>query len=259
MTKKVGVFFILLICSTYLSFGQADSLDFPRKRKYVIGYYSDVTLVAADFSSLNNALTAQGYPALRNNYSYVSFGLSFRDKKKSAYSSIRFSFLQNRPQVFDNTRTKDVAYTGGEFSIMAQPDLIKNPNWLGYPYFGFGLGMGRLTLYDSINRPPSFTASIASLNNPIQKTWTEAFGYITVGVGVERKIKVWVYDFYVGLSGGFRLAVQSNLHEAFQIYRDSPSAKMSGLEMSLRLRFELNRLPKKSITRRDKLSGLKVY
>ena len=120
-------------------------------------------------------------------------------------------------------------------------DLVSNPKWLVYPYVGFGFGWVYLTLYDNVNAQTSFASSISNLSNPTSKTWTDFYVYANAGIGFERKFRILVYDFYAGLSGGYRLSTNANFRESYQNYSDAPSVRLSGLEWNFILRFELFR------------------
>jgi hypothetical protein len=76
-------------------------------------------------------------------------------------------------------------------------------------------------------------------------------------MGIERKFRVWVYDFYVGVSGGYRLSTSNFFSGNYPPFYQSDRApiKMSGFEWNFRLRFEIWDL--KRLNRMDERWGQK--
>jgi hypothetical protein len=236
MVKLIASFLLVQLCFT--SWSQTDSLQLRRRTK--IGFYSDVSGIFGNFSNLNNAIAPQGYPAVRNMYSGVSYGYSIRKTDKRSYTSFSFSFLYTNPSpLYDNSRTNDVRLRMFEFKETYYYNLVKEEHWLAYPYLGLGFGLSNLTLYSNLNQQSSFATSISNLSNPTSKTWTGPYLYLHIGVGVERRLRISIYDFYLGLGGGYRLSTNTKFYEPYQNYSDSPTVHMSGLEWNFRIRFEI--------------------
>jgi hypothetical protein len=240
MRWKIYLIFAFVILSID-SFAQSDS----SKRKIRIGYYTDASAIYGDFSELNAVLSPLGYPELRNFYGGVSIGVTGRALNKNSYSFIKFNSFQSAPSdPHDNSRTKDVRLRNWELQIGGNFDLVKYPKWLIYPFFGEGIGYGQLTLYDSVVRQ-SFASSAANLTNPITKTWSSFYLFFNAGMGLERKLRIGMYDFYIGFSGGYRLSFSRFTENNYPTYYATNSApiRLSGLEWNFKIRVELWRQP----------------
>ncbi len=239
--------FLLIMIACGFAFssscGQTDSTNLPRTR-LKLGFYANAIAVQGDFSSLNSAISAQGYPVIQDTYSGGTFGYSIRNPKKSSYSTIGFSFMATNPSPLYDNRIKDARVRMMEFYNGNCFDLVSHPKWLVYPYFGFGFGWTYLTLYDNLNTQTSFAASISNLSNPTSKYFSDFYVFANVGSGFERKFRIGVYDFYAGLTGGYRLSTNANFHEYYQSYSDAPPVRLSGLEWKFVLRFEIFRKPR---------------
>lgn len=86
-------------------------------------------------------------------------------------------------------------------------DLIANDNWLGYPYLGVGANIASLTTLTQT--PTSFQNS---LDNPVNETQrqqyvTDLMLFADLGLGVERVLRFPEANLYLGVSGGYRLAM----------------------------------------------------
>lgn len=230
---------IVLFQACFPSSAQTDSTK-VRMPRIKMGLYAGASSIYGNFANLNEAIVAQGYPAVQDVYSGGSFGYSFRRPGKSSYTSFSFSFLSTNPSpLYDKTRTKDTRVKMVEFQFGNYFDVAPHPKWLVYPYLGFGAGLTNLILYNNVNTQTSFALSIANLNLPAAKIWTDFYIYLNAGVGFERKFRVGSYDFYTGLGGGYRLSTNAKFREAYQNYSDSPSTSLSGLEWNFRMRFEM--------------------
>jgi hypothetical protein len=173
-----------------------------------------------------------------------SYGITKQKAKNNSYLTIKFSYLQSTPSgPYDNSRTKDVRLRNWELQLCGNFDLVKHPKWLIYPYLGEGIGYGQLTLYDNVTQQ-SFASSAANLTSPISKTWSSFYIYLNAGMGIERKFRVRSYDFYIGLSGGYRLNYSRFTEDNYPTYyNNSAPVRLSGLEWNFKIRFELWRQP----------------
>jgi hypothetical protein len=251
MRSKIFLFFFLV--AWQIGLAQNDST----KRKHIIGFYSQANTVYGDLAKINDVIMPLGYPELRDSYAGVSIGYSLRRSTRKSYINVGFSYLTStRSGQTDLAATKDGALKNWEVHVRANYDLIKHPKWLIYPYLGEGLGYGEFTLYDNITRQ-SFATSVANFSGPTTKTWSSIYVYINTGMGIERKFRVWVYDFYVGVSGGYRLSTSNFFSGNYPPFYQSDRApiKMSGFEWNFRLRFEIWDL--KRLNRMDERWGQK--
>ncbi len=242
LTMRLKIYLIFTLTLLTLSaFPQSDTT----KQKRKIGFYSDVSGIRGNFSELNSTLSQLGYPELQNYYIGPSYGITLRDRNKNSYSFIKFSFLLSLSAgPFDNSRTKDARLRNWELSIGRNFDLVKHPKWLIYPFFGEGIGYGELTVYGNLLQQ-SFSNSASNLTSPISKTWSSFYIYFNAGVGIERRLRIGGSDFYIGLSGGYRLTYSRFTENNYPTYYSNNSAPvhLSGLEWNFRIRFERWRPP----------------
>ena len=208
------------------------------------GFYAGNTLVYGDFARLNNTITLLGYPSLRAEYAGASFGITKRPLTKKSYSVVKFTYLTSVLDAIDPTIKKYSQLSLYELYLGRNFDLLNHPRWMLYPFFGEGIGYSTFTLYDNISKQ-SFAASASNLSNPTSKTWSSGYLYFNCGLGVERKFKVGMYDFSVGLSGGYRLAL-SRFSENNPSYSEAAPIGLSGVEWNLKIRFEIWKMIKNS-------------
>lgn len=226
-------FTIISFLSFFPGYAEMDST------KLKVGVYSHVGQLFSDFSELNSNLIQLGYPTLRDSYSSVSLGLYFRKPNRSSYSSISVTFNQTNPSS-EIVVNKDVLFRNWEIQLSGHLDLIGRKGWLVYPCISEGIGYGRLILYDNVLQQQSFINSAANLSIPTTKKWSSIVLFIRPGVGVEKKIRFWVYDLHVGFTGGYRLN--------FSHFTENPPSseapiKLNGLEWNFILRAELWKKP----------------
>jgi hypothetical protein len=214
------------------------------KNKVVHGFYSGETYVNGDLTKLNDVITPLGYPSLQNNYHGWSFGITRRESGKKSYSTTNFSYLESNPSVlFDATRLKDARLRIYELYAGRTFDLTNHPRWLVYPYFGIGVAYGRLILFSDLNQQ-SFTGSVFNLSSPTTKTWSSLYLIYDAGFGVERKFRIWVYDFSAGVSGGYRLTT-SHFTDEYGSNSNAVPIHLRGITWSFKLRVEIFRWPAK--------------
>ncbi|MFM7485851.1 MAG: hypothetical protein ACKO13_02910 [Cytophagales bacterium] len=225
------LFALLLVSFVCFSVNGQDSVR--NKRKW--GYYSHVGAVINNFAPINDALSGLGYPNLKDGFSNISYGLTMRDASKQSYAS--FSLSYNRSLFTpENSLTKDVRFRSWEFQITGHFDLVKHSTWMVYPFFTEAIGYGQLILFDNISLNPSFTSSAANLAYPNSKTWSSWYFFIAGGLGAERRLRFWIYDFYVGASGGYRLSA-SRFTEDYAT--NAAPVRLSGFEWNIKIRFEI--------------------
>ncbi|NOS56674.1 MAG: hypothetical protein HOP37_10525 [Cyclobacteriaceae bacterium] len=227
------ILFFLLLCAGQIGLAQSDST----KQKKQLGFYSHAGVIHGDFAKLNSTLSNLGYPALRDFYGGVTYGITKQGIKNNSYGHLALSFMQSTPGVLDVARTKDVRLRNWELQLGGNFDLVKHPKWLIYPFLTEGFGYSELTLYDNIVRQ-SFASSVATLASPDSKTWSTWYLFLNGGMGIERKFRVWVYDFYVGASGGYRLNLLSRYKTDYPTNDNAPLG-LSGFEWNIRIRFEI--------------------
>lgn len=231
MRSKIFIFFLLI--AWQIGLAQGDSTKWKKQ----IGFYSHAGVVHGDFAKLNSTLSSLGYPTLQNFYGGGTFGFTRHGSKNNSYFHLAVSFLQSDPGFLDQSATKDVRLRNWELQLGGNFDLVKHPKWLIYPFLTEGFGYSELTLYDNIVRQ-SFASSVATLASPDSKTWSTWYLFLNGGMGIERKFRVWVYDFYVGASGGYRFNFTSS-YKADYPTNDNAPIGLSGFEWNIRIRFEI--------------------
>lgn len=239
MKRKLVLFLCLFTIAGFL-FSQNDTIRNKRK----IGFYTHVSSVQGNFSDLNSALVQGGYPELRDFYTGPTVGISLANKRNNSYSFVGISLLSSYPaSSFATTTTKYAKLRGWEIQVGRTFDLVKNPKWAIYPYLAEGFGYGELTLYDNLVQQ-SFGNSIANLSNPASKTWSSFYLQFNGGLGIERRLRLGAYHFFVGATVGYRLTL-SRFNDGYPYpYRTTVPLQLSGLETQIKIRFELWRKPK---------------
>ena len=173
------------------------------------GFYLSVASAGATSSidDLNAQLRAAGQLPVTEGLVGGSIGITNRFADQNSYSVSRLSMLATTDEEANsNQKTRLIV---GEIVVSGHYDVITNPHWLLYPYLGFGISYGRLTVSSIVpnNRFQN------SLRNPgddeiAQKKYgTDGlmiFGEL--GGGVERVLKLPGLDLYLGISGGYRLS-----------------------------------------------------
>ena len=139
-----------------------------------------------------------------------SMGFTSRFADQNSYTGARLSLLgAGDTETESNQQTRLWVAELGSFSFY---DLVANPNWLVGPYLGFGFSYARLAV-SSVESNIGFQGSLA---NPASvEVATKRYGtdglmlFGELGAGVERVLKLNGVDFYVGLSGGYRLSARN--------------------------------------------------
>lgn len=202
------------------------------------GYVSFNALGARDLSNLNNQLRAAGQLPVTNTFVGFSLGFTSRFADQNSYSGARLSVYGS-----GDTETESNQQTRlwvAELSSFSFYDLVANPSWLVGPYLGFGFSYARLAV-SSVENNLNFQSSLANL--AIVEVVTKRYGtdglqlFGELGAGAERLLKLNGMDFYVGLSGGYRLSTR----DAWML--DSTKAfdadfGTQGWTLELKLRFE---------------------
>lgn len=231
---KTSILYLIVVLFVSHASGLAQG-DSTRRGK--LGFYVENNFRYPDFSNLNQALTQQGFPAIQNIPLGVSFGYTVRPIfSKDSYSAIKFSFSGNS---IPRNLGKDANIRFLEISFGNYLDLVASRKWLVYPYWGLGVNFATLSLVDNTNSQPSFSTSIANLQTVSSKSFFASSVFLNAGAGFERRLRISFYDFYVGLSGGYRLSTDGRFREPYQSYQDSPSVQLSSFEWNFRVRFEI--------------------
>jgi hypothetical protein len=249
--KKIILFLLSMSLLITHCYAQGDSTSAIQRRKTsffndtiwsrgksVIGYYSEAAGVTSSFSELNSIITNLGYPALTNDYGEASFGFSKRNSHRTSYMSTKISFIVSESSRRGNTDPKDVKLRGWSVLWTVNPNIVRHPKWLVYPYFGIGVGFSSLTLFDNLNYQ-SFAASAANINTPVTKTWSSFSIKYELGVGFERKIRFWAFDFYTGFSGGYSFRDAAYFTDSYGSHKNKAPIGLDGWTLSWRLRFEI--------------------
>lgn len=173
------------------------------------GYVSINVLGASDLSDLNNQLRAAGQLPAEGPAVGFTVGLSSRFADQNSYNVTRLSFFGA-----GDTETQDNRQTRlwiAELSGFTHYDLVGNPNWLVAPYLGLGFNYARLAV-SSVESNVGFQSSLATPASPeVAKKRYGSDGLMLfgeLGAGVERVLKLNGVDFYIGLSGGYRLSTR---------------------------------------------------
>jgi hypothetical protein len=173
------------------------------------GYVGINVLGVRDLSNLNNQLRAAGQLPAEGPAVGFSVGLTSRFADQNSYNVTRLSlFGASDAATGDNRQTRLwVAELGG----FTHYDLVSNPNWLVAPYLGLGFNYARLAV-SSVESNVGFQASLSNPASPeVAKKRYGSDGLMLfgeLGAGVERVLKLNGVDFYVGLSGGYRLSTR---------------------------------------------------
>jgi hypothetical protein len=173
------------------------------------GYVSFNVLGARDLSTLNDQLRAAGQLPVLDAFLGFSVGFTSRFADQNSYTGARLSLHgAGDTETASNQQTRLWVGELGSFSFY---DLVANPNWLVGPYLGFGFSYARLAV-SSVESNVGFQSSLA---NPASvEVVTKRYGtdglmlYGELGAGVERVLKLNGVDFYIGLSGGYRLSTR---------------------------------------------------
>ncbi len=195
---------ILLIPASLL----AQEKDSTNILKYG-GYVSFNVLGARDLSGLNDQLRAASQLSTDGALVGISMGFTSRFADQNSYAVTRLS-LHGAGDAGTESNQQTQLWVG-ELGSFGYYDLVGNPNWLVGPYLGFGFNYARLAV-SSIESNIGFQSSLASLATieVVKKRYgTDGlmlFGEL--GAGVERILKLNGVDFYIGLSGGYRLSTR---------------------------------------------------
>lgn len=174
------------------------------------GYVSFNALGARDLSGLNDQLQAAGQLPAINTFVGFSWGFTSRFADQNSYTATRMSiYAAGDAETESNQQTR---LWVGELGSFGYYNLVDNPNWLVGPYLGFGFSYARLAV-SSVESNIGFQSSLAnpaSVEVVKKRYGTDGlmlFGEL--GAGVERVLKLNRVDFYIGLSGGYRLSTRN--------------------------------------------------
>lgn len=238
--KITLLFILLLVLSGYL-FAQEDSIQKPIKLKK--GFYEDASYIIGNFSRLNDILIQNGFPELEQTYGGFSFGFSARPSNKDSYFTAKIFILSTRSTYYSNNATKGASILSYGLHDEWHLDFVKNRKWRIGPDFGFGFGLLRLKIFERLSTPVNFTATL----NPSIITYHEKKLYspslfANAGLGIDRKVKLKVMDFYVGIGAGYWLNTPAGFSEKYQYNISSPRVRLSGIFYAFKFRFEIREL-----------------
>ncbi len=223
---------ILIIISGLFHQNGLSQIDSLPKGK--IGITIEANFRNYNFNKLNSELSSAGFNELLEFEGY-SLGISGRDLDKNSYATAKIAWIQSSRT--DSTRKAylDILELSSEMHWV----LSKSKKWFLYPYLGLGSGYSYLSLSENTENS-NFTGSIQNLNTEdryVKRYFSRSpLFFLNVGAGIDRKIQISFYDFYIGLNMGYRLSTNSS----FKI-DGSPLNRYNCLEINGRVRFELNK------------------
>ena len=242
--KKLAIFALSLL--PFLSYAQEqDSVNAVRTGSYV-----SVAVINPNLSDLNQRLRAAGLAPLTEGFVGTSFGITNRFADQNSYSVTRLSFLASTDdRANENLSTRLIVW---ELSIMGHYDLLSNPNWLIYPYLGFGTNYARLTV-SSIGDNSNFQSSLNNIAS--EEVFQKKYGsdglmvFGELGGGIERILKFNGFYMFVGASGGYRLASsRAWTYKGVKPFGDT-SFGTQGWTFDFKFRFEINPNPDQKVSR----------
>jgi len=213
------------------SFSQNDTLLVVKN-----GFTYQASIRYSDFSKLNNALIDNGFNELNKDNLFFSLGFTSRIIDDKSYASILLSYARIEPSIQNNS--KKALMDVFEIALESQRIISNNPKWLLYPYFGFGCNYSRMKLTEKVVNF-DFNESVSNLSTSeenVKKYFLRNplfFG--NIGLGIDRKLKIFGDDFYIGYSLGYKFSTKSDWG-----YKESPSLSFGGLEFKIKIRVEYN-------------------
>jgi hypothetical protein len=241
--KKFKKLFLLfnLVAQASILLAQQDSSKNPLKMKR--GFYEDITFINGNFSKLNDILIQIGFPSISNAYGGIAIGISARPSNKDSYFTGKlFLLTANSGYDLKNPANGADIYSFGlhdEWHL----DLVKNVKWRIGPDFGFGISILRLKLFERLNTPGNFAATLSPLTPTYaEKKLHSGSLFVNAGMGIDRKFKIHNTDFYMGVGLGYRLSTPGKFSEKYQYNVSTPKAILSGFQYDFKLRFELREI-----------------
>jgi hypothetical protein len=213
------------------SYSQNDSLIIIRQ-----GLTYQVSFRYINLSNLNNALIENGFNNFKKDNLGISLGITSRiiDEKSYMSSLLNYSKIESLNDDNSKKATIDVF----EIAIESQRIISNSPKWLFYPYFGFGCGYSRMKLTEKIINF-DFNESISNLSTSEENVKNyflkNPLFYGNIGLGIDRKLKIFGDDFYIGYSLGYKFSTKSDWG-----YKESPRLSFGGLEFKVKIRVEYN-------------------
>ncbi|WPP49004.1 hypothetical protein [Catalinimonas niigatensis] len=233
--KKI-LFWLCLGCQ-FQAYAQEDDV------KKVYGFYFSIPSKVLLIDELNNQLRASNQLPLSPAILGASLGYTLRSSNKNTYSSVRLSYLLGGDDDYEE-ELKATRFGLWQLSFDAHYDVIKNPDWLFYPYFNVGTNWATLNV-SQINADFTFQQSLGNLSyaEVNEKKYRASFLlFAELGVGVERKIGISGQDCFVGLSGGYSFSQsEAWTFASIQQYADAPAFNINGLSFEVKFRFELQK------------------
>jgi hypothetical protein len=208
---------------------QTDSLI-----KGKIGISLETNIRNYNFKSLNNELNIAGFNELLEFEGY-SIGISDRDLNKNSYATVKITWIQSNRTDSSRKAYLDILELSSEMHWV----LTKSQKWFLYPSVGFGTGYSFLSLSQKIENR-NFTSSIQNLTSEdryVKRYFSKSpLLFLNVGAGLDRKIHILPYDFYIGLNLGYRLSTNSSF-----VIQGSPLNRYNCFELNGRVRVEFNK------------------
>jgi hypothetical protein len=227
--RKLLVLFTVSVLFYYDGQSQTDSLTKGR-----IGICFESSIRNYNLKTLNNELSSAGFNELLEFQGY-SLGISYRDLNKNSYATVKITWIQSNRTDSSRKAYLDILELSSEMHWI----LSKSQKWFLYPYLGFGYGYSFLSVSENTENR-NFISSIQNLSQEDRyvKRYFSKYPllFLNVGAGLDRKIHISLYDFYIGLNVGYRLSTNSSF-----IIHGSPLNRYNCLELNGRFRFEFNK------------------
>ena len=243
--KKLVIFALSLV--PFLSYAQEqDSVNAVRTGSYG----SFILNGARQLSDINRQLRGAGLAPMQEVLTGVSLGFINRFADQNSYGVSRVSFAAAAD---DNANDdQDSRLIVWELFVAGNYDVLPNPNWLIYPYLGFGVNYARLTVSTLISNI-DFQSSLNTIEEEevVQKKYRSSYLPIfgEIGGGIERVLKLNSINMYLGLSGGYRLSTSSPWTYKDVKYFENTAFSTQGWMFELRFRFEINPNPDQKVSR----------
>jgi hypothetical protein len=231
--KTYNYYFLILTFSFILGGNSFAQNGIPRNTN--TGFYIKSSNLISNLKSLNSVLTNNGYNAIDDNLFSISIGISSRREDSRNFGTATISYYETNSLIEASTsKTAELEFI--ELGVQAHRILSNSTNWLAYPYIGFGLSIGRLSLSQK-TESLSFNESIndLSLNEKHEKVYTtpHPMAHANFGIGIDRRFALNQNTIFLGFNIGYKLTSRTNWG-----YSTSKSMGFSGFEFSITGRIE---------------------
>lgn len=222
---------LLTLSGLFCHSGQSQTDSIPKGK---VGISLELNTRNYNFKTLNSELLRAGFNELLEFEGY-SFGISGRDVNKNSYATLKITWIQSSRSDSSRKAYLDILELSSEMHWI----LSRNEKWFLYPYLGFGSGYSFLSLSENTENR-NFSSSIQNLNSEdryVKRYYSRSPQlFLNVGAGLDRKIHISLYDFYIGINLGYRFSTNST----FKI-DGSPINRYNCFEINGRVRFEFNK------------------